>query len=219
MKKSIPYNKGKRSINTKSKFNKKKGICAILIIILIFYVGYKIAKQIKVQNTNEESEVICTANIENTPVNQNVEDKKDENIVNVDLPEKMGDYKVIGQLVIEKIGVEKNILNKTTDDSLNLSVTKFYGPNINEIGNFCITGHNYKNMLKDTKKIEIGDSLYLINKEEKTKVTYKIFNIYTCNPTDLECLDPTYQGVKEVTLITCNPGGLTRLIIKAKEEA
>mgnify|MGYP000885269948 FL=1 len=81
MKKSIPYNKGKRSINTKRKFNKKKGICAILIIILIFYVGYKIAKQIKVQNTNEESEVICTANIENTPVNQNVEDKKDENIV------------------------------------------------------------------------------------------------------------------------------------------
>ena len=219
MKKSIPYNKGKRSINTKRKFNKKKGICAILIIILIFYVGYKIAKQIKVQNTNEESKVICTANIENTPVNQNVEDKKDENIVNVDLPEKMGDYKVIGQLVIEKIGVEKNILNKTTDDSLNLSVTKFYGPNINEIGNFCITGHNYKNMLKDAKKLEIGDSLYLINKEEKTKVTYKIFDIYTCNPTDLKCLDPTYQGVKEVTLITCNPGGLTRLIIKAKEEA
>lgn len=181
---------------------------------MLFYLGYKLIKVNSIEKTNEENEVIDTAKIE-----ENYEDKNttEEELIQVNLPDKLGDYTVIGQLVIEKIGIEKVILSKTTDESLNLSVTKFYGPNINENGNFCITGHNYKNMLKEVKNLEIGDTFYLINKEKQTKVTYKIFDIYTCNPTDLECLDSRYPGTKEVTLITCNPGGLTRLIIKAKE--
>lgn len=162
----------------------------------------------------EEKNVVNTAVIEEN--NDEDNNKKDE-IVEIDLPEKMGNYTVIGQIVIDKIGVEKNILNKTEDASLNLSVTKFYGPKINEAGNFCITGHNYKDMLKRLNELSEGDTFYLINREQKTKVTYEIYKIYTCNPTDLDCLDQPKDGTREVTLITCNPGGLTRLICKAKE--
>lgn len=224
MKKGIPYNQGKRHQNKQRK-KYIKGLFAIFIIvviIVILYIGQKFVIGNSAKSTNEETNSIKTTEIAS---NENIEQEaqailsqsKQQETVEIDLPDKLGNYTVIGQLVIDKIGVKKEILNITNDASLNLSVTKFYGPNINEKGNFCITGHNYKNMLKEAKKLKKGDTFYLINKENKTKVTYKIFDIYTCNPKDLECLDSRYPGTKEVTLITCNPGGITRLIIKAKE--
>lgn len=166
-------------------------------------------------NLEEQNDVIDTSKIEEAQATQNTSTNEEK--VQVDMPDKIGKYKVIGQLVINKIGVKKEILDRTENGSLDLSVTKFYGPNINEKGNFCITGHNYKNILKEVKNLKIGDTFYMINKEKQTKVIYKIFDIYTCKPTDLECLDSRYPQSKEVTLITCNPGAVTRLIIKAKE--
>lgn len=135
----------------------------------------------------------------------------------MNMPDKIGDYDVLGTIVIDKLGVEKNILNKTTDDSLNLSVTKFYGPNLNEVGNFCITGHNYKDVFANADKLEKNDTFYIVDKATKTKVNYKIYDKYTVSPTELDCLNQETKGKKEVTLITCNPGGLTRLILKAQE--
>lgn len=222
MKKGIPYNQGKRSAKSKKRLNKKIGflIICIIVILLLFYLGYKLTLANSIKDTNEskieeQNDVIDTVQIEEAEEAQTTSTNEEK--VQVDLPDKMGKYTVLGQLVIDKIGVKKEILNITEDASLNLSVTKFYGPNINEKGNFCITGHNYKNMLKEAKNLKVGDTFYLINKEKQTKVTYKIFDIYTCKPTDLECLDSRYPQSKEVTLITCNPGAVTRLIIKAKE--
>ena len=65
--------------------------------------------------------------------------------------------------------------------------------------------------------MEIGDLFYIIDKETNSKVYYKIYDKYTCNPDDLSCLEQNEDGKREVTLITCNPGGLTRLICKARE--
>ena len=137
----------------------------------------------------------------------------------VDIPEKLGGYDVLGQLVIEKIGVRQNVLSKTENASLKLGVTKFYPPqvDINEPGNFCICGHNWNNILKRLDEMEIGEQFYIITKETKERIDYEIYDKYSCEPTDLSCLDQNQDGKKEVTLITCNPGGLTRLICKARE--
>ncbi len=151
----------------------------------------------------------------NKNVTENEQQIIEQKIIN--MPDKIGDYDVLGVIVIDKLGVEKNILNKTTDDSLNLSVTKFYGPNLNEIGNFCITGHNYKDVFANADNLEKNDTFYIVDKANATKVNYKIYDKYTVSPTDLECLNQETKGKKEVTLITCNPGGLTRLILKAQE--
>lgn len=131
MHKSIPYRKGRKSIKSKKKLNKKVGI---IIIILIFCVGYKLTVNSFIQNAEknvntEENIINESIQLENNP---ETEDKK----VEINLPEKIGNYMVIGELVIDKIGVKKEILNITEDASLNLSVTKFYGPNINEIRKF-----------------------------------------------------------------------------------
>lgn len=202
----------------KAKLNKKKVSTCIILLIIILAIIYIIAsnKLLDIKeyfNQNENVEVSQN----NTEENTIAEEEKKDQIVNVDMPEKMGDYEVLGQLIIEKIGVTKNILNISEDASLKLSVAKLYGPNLNESGNFCISGHNWSNMLKRLSEMQVGDTFSMINRETKTKVDYQIYDIYTCVPEDLSCLEQNNDGKREVTLITCNPGGLTRLICKARE--
>lgn len=219
MKRAVPYRYGKRYEKKKKKLNKKKiiisTICAVILaIILISYIN-RDKKNVDVQADTEEKENIMNTAIQ---IDNSINSKVVDTTKGSDLPEKIGNYTVIGELVIDKIGVKNSILEKTDETSLNLSVTKFYGPNgINNPGNFCIIGHNYTQFLKRLKEMKKGDTFYLINKQEHTKVTYKIYDIYSCEPTDLRCIDQNEDGKKEVTLITCNTGGLTRLICKAKE--
>lgn len=207
-------------------------ICiVILLLILSFMCYYFLIKPHK----QKPSLASSTSNIveDNTvqPV-ENVQEPEPEPVIKEDekvdvsyLPEKMGKYNVIGELVIDKIGVKNNILDpedpnneKAVNNALDLSVVKFYGPDINTVGNFSITGHNYNGLLKRVKELEVNDTFYLINKATGTKVNYQIYNIYSCDPYDTTCLDdPQENNVREVTLITCNKGGFTRLICKAKE--
>ena len=172
----------------------------------------------KSQSNHKEEEVISNLDTntlkQDTNISTNQDTKKYEN---VDIPEQLGGYDVLGQLVLEKINVRQNILYKTEDESLKLGVTKFYGPKINETGNFCICGHNYNNILKRLDEMNVGDEFYIITRETKERVDYKIYDKYSCEPEDLSCLNQNQDGKKEVTLITCNPGGLTRLICKARE--
>lgn len=218
MKIGVPHNHGKRY--KKRKINKKVFGIICFIIILISIVSYFLRKGNN-PNSRTEENTINTAIAENL-VEENENDVQDqveeqsEETIGSDLPDKMGNYKVIGELVIEKIGLKMNILGTYDENSLNLSATKFYGVDINHVGNICITGHNYKNMFQRLNELKTGDEFYMINKQEATKQVYKIFDIYSCSPTDLECLDPRTNGTKEVTLITCNPGAITRLICKAK---
>lgn len=152
--------------------------------------------------------LIDFSDIGNTNVNEQIDEKKEKKtptILNIDMPDKMGDYNVIGQLVIEKIDLKKYILNKTTKDSLNLSVTKLYGPSVNGEGNLCVIGHNSKGLFIKLKKLEINDTFYIVDKENCEKVTYQIYDKYTVNPTDLNCLNQRTNDEREVTLITCNP--------------
>lgn len=186
--------------NKKFSSRQIKFFSLILIIIILIFGIVNFIKKPDFRGTTEEK---------NSP---------ETKVVDINnIPDKMGGYKVLGVLVIDKLGLEKNILEDTTDASLNLSVTKFYGPNLNEIGNFCITGHNYKDIFESANDLALEDTFYVIDKANREKVTYKIYDKYTVNPTELDCLSQETEGKREVTLITCNPGGITRLIVKARE--
>ena len=209
------YHRARRA--KKKQLNKKKVItCLLLGIILCSFIYLLVSN--KIWAIKEEPSDVATSEEKVTEEvkEEPVEEKKDE-ISDVEIPATMGKYEVLGQLVIEKIGVTKNILNISEDASLKLSVAKLYGPDVNASGNFCISGHNWNNMLKRLSEMQVGDVFYMINRKTKTKINYKIYNIYTCVPEDLSCLDQNDNGKREVTLITCNPGGLTRLICKARE--
>lgn len=199
MKKTCIRGKHFKKGNNK-KFNKKKlAFIAALLLVVSLLCLMKVLDNEKNQMNNEvsinatQSNLIISNEI-NVPI-----------AVGYNIPNKIEDYEVIGEIVIDKINVDKYILNKTTNKSLDLSVTKFYGPNANDIGNFCITGHNYEGLFKELRQLEINDTFCIVDKKNYEKVTYKIYDKYTVYPTNLECLNQDTNNKREVTLITCNP--------------
>ena len=163
----------------------------------------------------ENQEENVTSVLENTISEENI--KEDEFVSTDNMPEKMGIYSVVGQIIIEKINVNQYILDRTTNNALDLAVTKFVGPEINTKGNFCITGHNYKGIFRYLKNLQKGDEFYLIGVDGR-KVSYVVYDIFSIDPSNEDCLNQNTNGKREVTLITCNPGAVTRLIIKAEEK-
>lgn len=127
-------------------------------------------------------------------------------------------YDVCAKLEIPVIELETYVLKNYSKQALTISVTKFWGANPNEIGNFCVAGHNFinKNMFRNLKKLNIGDKLILTD-NTIGKIEYEIFDIYTVIPEDTNCLFPVMEGKREMTLITCTNDSSRRIIVKARE--
>ena len=125
-------------------------------------------------------------------------------------------YPVIAKLEIPKIDLETYVISEYSNQALGVSVTKFYGGNPNEVGNFCIAGHNYitKNMFHDLKNLSIGDTFTLIDTNHHEGF-YKIYSVETVEPNETQCLSQKTDGRIEVTLITCTTDSSKRIIVKA----
>ena len=131
------------------------------------------------------------------------------------------EYEYVGRIKIPKINVDFVILNPTDDQLvawLKVSPCKFYGANPNEIGNLCIAGHNYRNkkFFSKVPTLVVGDKIEITDLSKNT-MTYVIYDKYTVNPDDTECLDQITNGKRIVTLITCTNDSKQRVIVKAKE--
>ena len=98
-------------------------------------------------------------------------------------------YPVIAKLEIPKINLETYVISEYSNQALGVSVTKFYGGNPNEIGNFCIAGHNYitKNMFHDLKKLSIGDTFTLVDTNNHEGI-YKIYLVEIVEPNETQYL-------------------------------
>lgn len=83
-------------------------------------------------------------------------------------------------------------------------------------GNFCIAGHNYESIFKRLDELEIGDEIQIIG-EDKQQLTYRIKEIASVEPTDLNLLRKE-EGKTQITLITCENYATKRLIVKAEIE-
>ena len=123
-------------------------------------------------------------------------------------------YPVIAKLEIPKINLETYVISEYSNQALGVSVTKFYGGNPNEVGNFCIAGHNYitKNMFHDLKNLSIGDTFTLIDTNHHEGF-YKIYSVETVEPDETQCLSQKTDGRIEVTLITCTTDSSKRIIV------
>ena len=60
-------------------------------------------------------------------------------------------YQIESIIKIPKIGINYPVISKTSEELLKISVNKFHGPNPNEVGNYCIVGHNYLNDVNKMK--------------------------------------------------------------------
>lgn len=195
----MTYSRGKHLKEKKSKKSNKKQILLFKIFLLVVCTifVFKMHSEMKENQKLQSKEAVSgmtTTKIDGI-----------SGALQVDMPEEIGGYNVIGELVIEKINFKNYILNKTTNDSLNFSVTKFYGPKVNQQGNLCITGHNTKeDLFKNLKDLEKEDIFYITDKENSESVVYKVYDKYTILPTDLTCLNQD-TNQRQVTLITCSP--------------
>lgn len=107
--------------------------------------------------------------------------------------------------------------SKTVEDLLKISVVKYWGPEANSVGNFCIVGHNYHNkrFFSKCSSLKDGDTIYITDPNNKT-LEYRVYANYVVEPDDLKCTSQLTNGKTEITLITCTMTGKQRTIIKAR---
>ncbi len=200
---------------------KVKIVFSIIISIAFVILTYMLcSEQVDDINTKTYETVKRISTYENTTnsIKKNVEKNEKINLPEyVDLPREYKGYEVIGKILIPKLKIEKYILGTTTDEALKVAVTKTCGPDVNEIGNLCISGHNYVQTFGRIKELEIGDEIILIDKFSR-KRTYIVYKNYKVLPNDVECLSQNTEDEREVTLITCTLGAIKRNIIKAIEK-
>lgn len=186
-------------------------ILLILIIMAILVVGTMIVTKYGGNQINEKQIGELLTKIQTEQEEQYQEELKEIN-------EEYKGYKVVGIIKIPKIELEYPILEKTSNETMKISITKFWGRDINEIGNVSLAGHNNRDgtMFGRTKELEIGDKIELTNTKRITK-EYEVYDIFKTDPNDISIIDPDEIGTREVTLITCTNGNKERLIVKARE--
>lgn len=187
--------------------NLKYKIIAIVVIIIAVIIIALIVTG-KIPEFGES-----TNNTVNTAVqNTNTENQTKETKL-IDTHE---GYKVLGKIVIKDLNVEQYILDSTEDTALEKGIIKLYGGTLNNYGNLCLAGHDYDEVFGKLDELEVGDTFTLIEPNLK-ETTYEVKKIYSTEANDLECLLPDEEKV-EITLITCENGSTTRLIVKAEEK-
>lgn len=135
-------------------------------------------------------------------------------------------YSTIASINIPKINVNYSIIDgetdsvEETDALLKISPTKFWGPDPNTVGNFCVVGHNYRNskFFSKVPNLENGDIIEITDSNNKT-LRYSVYSKYEVDPNDISCIDQNTNGKKEVTLITCTNDSKLRVIVKARARA
>lgn len=210
----------------KSKNNLKRYIINILLISIIVSIVIWIIIENYQENQLEidkyNAQAISKVQKNKIQISQKNEEENTVKIVKQypmeEILQTYKGYNVCAKLEIPSIQLETYVLSKYSKDALEISVTKFWGVNPNQEGNFCVAGHNYinNNMFKNLKKVKIGDRIF-ISDNEVGKVEYEVFEINTVVPEDVSCLDAKFKNVKEVTLITCTNDSQKRVIVKAKE--
>lgn len=216
----------------KTKDRKLKKIRIMIIIFAVLIIFIVINRRLQIKNIGTQVRTSYTSTETLDLENSEKQRKNEEEKVEVNKKNSIEDtsvsqtdnsilttykgYPVIAKLEIPKINLETYVLSEYSEQALGVSVTKFYGKNPNEVGNFCIAGHNYitKNMFHDLKKLSVGDTFTILDTNSNI-VNYRIYLIETVEPDETQCLSQKTDGKIEVTLITCTTDSLKRIIVKA----
>lgn len=194
-------------------------------------VAHQIMGQLKnntvvndVTTKNIINDVIIVALDENESDNmeepiQAEESQDGENDANTYVTDGGESYTVDSVLTIPSLGIDYPVLSQTSEELLKISLNKYWGHGPNQVGNYCIVGHNYANgkMFGKLSQMEIGDTAILKDTASEKSVTYEAYNKYVVDPTDVSCTSQLTNGKREITLITCKEYGTKRLIIKCRE--
>ena len=163
--------------------------------------------------------------LDETQQSDNNSSEQPDTKINKDIQTTSNGYKytTIATINIPKINVQYPIIDGQTDSEqetealLKISPTKFWGADPNEVGNFCIVGHNYRNtkFFSKVPSLVTGDIIEITDATGKT-LRYSVYDKFEVVPEDLSCTSQLTDGKKEITLITCTNDSKMRVIIKAR---
>lgn len=182
-------------------------------------IKFSNASQVVILNTKDPFEVVVTE-----PVEEDV-DRTGELIKrNTSITESGVTYYTECIVDIPSIGVHYPVLKETSetidhiDELLKISPCYFWGPSPNEVGNYCIVGHNYRSAKFFSKvlNLENGDIVKITDLTGRA-IEYEVYDKFVVSPDDLNCTSQLTNGLKEVTLITCTNDSSQRVIVKARE--
>ena len=133
-------------------------------------------------------------------------------------------YKIIATVQIPKINIQYTVVQgetgslEETEALLKSSPVKYHGYDPNEVGNFCIVGHNYRNsrFFSKVPNLVVGDIVQLTDLTGRT-IDYEVYDKHTVDPNDTRATTQLTGGRKEVTLITCTNDSKLRVIFRCKE--
>ena len=176
-------------------------------------------KMVIILNDEDASTTIDTASLNRANASYTkTANTSQRNYLTTDSGEK---YYAIAKIDIPKLDWDEPypILDHWSDELLKISPCKFHGADPNEVGNFCIVGHNYRNSLFFSKVPSLvnGDTI-VIEDVYGRKVTYIVYDKHVVNENDTRDTSQITHGNREITVITCTNDGKNRYIIKAREE-
>lgn len=195
----------------------KKIIKLSIILIISAIIGntiYGIYKESTISDTPNKTAKINENNTELIKNNVNI-NEKNKNSIKEKIAKEYKGYVVSAKLEIPKIKLDTYVLDEKSEEAMWVCPTKYYGPEPNEVGNYCIAAHNYdkENMFNHIIDLKIGDKIYLTD-NENGKIEYRVYDIYKTEP---ENTMPLMQATEktEITLITCSDYSSKRIIVKA----
>ena len=145
-----------------------------------------------------------------------IEKKKEEIPENQTYTVSYKGYTILGRIELPRVGINTVILKEHTYAAMNIGAIKTYGVDLNEKGGFVISAHNFRGKssffypirnLKNGDKINISD-----NKGRNMEYTVYSVSRYV-EPNDTSYLVKTDDY--HVTLVTCENGGKSRIVVKA----
>ena len=213
-------------LKRKKKMYKIRFFLSILLICLLcsYYIyaendrnkSEEVSKQIlaDLQTRSEQEEDTTTKNIVNdvliVTLNENdAEHVEEEPVDSMEQTENFTttvngiEYTTDSILTIPKLDISYPVLSETSEELLKISLNKYWGNGANEVGNYCIVGHNYANgkLFGKLSQIEIGDIATLQDTKGRT-LTYEVYDIYIVDPTDVSCTSQLTNGRRETVSYT-----------------
>lgn len=214
-------------------------ICVFLVCLLFSYYIYAEYDRSKSEEVSQE--ILSGIAAKKEDIIEDTTIKKTDNIIivaledneEVEIPEIIeepepstveytttegANYTVEAILRIPRLEINYPVISETSEELLKISINKYWGPTPNEVGNYCVVGHNYKSkkMFGRLSEAVNGDVIELEDMNGNV-VKYTVYDKYTVEPTDTRCTSQLTNGRREVTLITCTNYGKQRLIVKARE--
>lgn len=160
-------------------------------------------------NTEDPSEVVYSEPVEDNNTDDNIEWLQTSSGTR---------YYALATINIPSINCTYPVLDRSTDELLKIAPCKFWGADPNEIGNFCIVGHNYRSnkFFSHVPELTVGDRIEITSLKGET-LEYSVYDKYIVEPEDVSCTSQRTNGLKEITIITCTNDSKQRVIVKARE--